>query len=248
MRFDLLKVVGSSPALLGEPRGREAGARGEPVDRVPDVRMCQHRGAFGRSASQNSESCPLLGINSLIFPAAFPMSRRSEPESALEVREWAPIRSARTGFLESPKNSTTRVPWTHHHLQDLSRFWREAERTASSAARRRPCGRLYPFLAPPRRSRRRPRAFRRQVRSAPGRGRCGGAGRALRYEPSRGGELFPHLYGDCDLARRRSGRLPLGPTDHVFPELAPDWPVRSFSLPFLRRLDPETRTGWRSRA
>ena len=34
-------------------------------------------------------------------------------------------------------------------------------------------------------------------------------GAALRYEPSRGGALFPHLYGT----------LPLGPQGHVFPEL-----------------------------
>lgn len=45
-------------------------------------------------------------------------------------------------------------------------------------------------------------------------------GEALRFEPSRGGALFPHLYGDLPLrAVRAVDDLPLG-TDgrHVFPE------------------------------
>jgi uncharacterized protein (DUF952 family) len=49
-----------------------------------------------------------------------------------------------------------------------------------------------------------------------------GLGPALRYEPSRGGQLFPHLYGTLPLSAVRWVRpLPLG-TDgnHVFPELA----------------------------
>jgi uncharacterized protein (DUF952 family) len=44
-------------------------------------------------------------------------------------------------------------------------------------------------------------------------------GDALRWEPSRGGDLFPHLYGMLPLsAARRVEKLPLG-TDgkHVFP-------------------------------
>ena len=48
-------------------------------------------------------------------------------------------------------------------------------------------------------------------------------GDALKWEVSRGGELFPHLYGDLPLAAVRSVKpLPLG-TDrrHVFPELTP---------------------------
>lgn len=47
-------------------------------------------------------------------------------------------------------------------------------------------------------------------------------GDALRYEPSRGGDLFPHLYAPLALAAVRWVRpLPLG-TDglHVFPDLA----------------------------
>ena len=46
-------------------------------------------------------------------------------------------------------------------------------------------------------------------------------GAALRYAPSRGGDLFPHLYGPLPLAAVRSVRpLPLGPDgQHVFPEL-----------------------------
>jgi uncharacterized protein (DUF952 family) len=43
----------------------------------------------------------------------------------------------------------------------------------------------------------------------------------LKWEPSRGGALFPHLYGALDLAAvRRVDPLPLGPDGHVFPELA----------------------------
>ena len=48
-------------------------------------------------------------------------------------------------------------------------------------------------------------------------------GPALRYEPSRGGALFPHLYGKLPLTAVRWVKpLPLG-TDgkHVFPELEP---------------------------
>lgn len=44
-------------------------------------------------------------------------------------------------------------------------------------------------------------------------------GEALRYEPSRGGDLFPHLYGPLDLRAVRSvSDLPLGADGrHVFP-------------------------------
>ena len=45
-------------------------------------------------------------------------------------------------------------------------------------------------------------------------------GQALRWEPSRGGQLFPHLYGDMALeAVRLAVPLPLGPEGlHVFPD------------------------------
>jgi uncharacterized protein (DUF952 family) len=47
-------------------------------------------------------------------------------------------------------------------------------------------------------------------------------GEALRFEPSRGGALFPHLYGALPLtAVRCADPLPLGPDGrHVFPDLA----------------------------
>ena len=44
-------------------------------------------------------------------------------------------------------------------------------------------------------------------------------GEALRWEPSRGGQLFPHLYRPLqreDVAWDKS--LPLGATGHIFPE------------------------------
>ena len=46
-------------------------------------------------------------------------------------------------------------------------------------------------------------------------------GAGLRWEPSRGGDLFPHLYGPLRLDAVRWVRpLPLGPDGrHVFPEL-----------------------------
>ena len=45
-------------------------------------------------------------------------------------------------------------------------------------------------------------------------------GSALRYEPSRGGVLFPHLYGTLALSAVRWVKpLPLGPEGHVFSEL-----------------------------
>lgn len=48
-------------------------------------------------------------------------------------------------------------------------------------------------------------------------------GERLKWEPSRGGALFPHLYGALSLsAVRRVHALRLGPDGrHVFPELLP---------------------------
>jgi uncharacterized protein (DUF952 family) len=49
-------------------------------------------------------------------------------------------------------------------------------------------------------------------------------GPALKWEPSRGGALFPHLYGKLALSAVRWAQpLPLGPDgQHVFPELERD--------------------------
>ncbi|MBV9635871.1 MAG: DUF952 domain-containing protein [Methylobacteriaceae bacterium] len=46
-------------------------------------------------------------------------------------------------------------------------------------------------------------------------------GVALKWEPSRGGALFPHLYGPLDIRHVQwSAPLPLGPDGrHQFPEL-----------------------------
>jgi uncharacterized protein (DUF952 family) len=46
-------------------------------------------------------------------------------------------------------------------------------------------------------------------------------GDALKWEPSRGGALFPHLYAPLDLTHvKRADPLPLGGNGlHVFPEL-----------------------------
>ena len=48
-------------------------------------------------------------------------------------------------------------------------------------------------------------------------------GAALKWEPSRGGALFPHLYGDLVLeAVSKVEPLPLGPDGrHAFPTLEP---------------------------
>jgi uncharacterized protein (DUF952 family) len=48
-------------------------------------------------------------------------------------------------------------------------------------------------------------------------------GSALRWEPSRGGDLFPHLYGALPMdAVKWVKPLPLGPDGrHAFPELEP---------------------------
>ncbi|NIA72430.1 DUF952 domain-containing protein [Pelagibius litoralis] len=47
-------------------------------------------------------------------------------------------------------------------------------------------------------------------------------GPALKWEPSRGGALFPHLYGALPVAAvRRVDDLPLGPDGHhIFPVLS----------------------------
>lgn len=53
----------------------------------------------------------------------------------------------------------------------------------------------------------------------------GSLGAALKWEPSRGGQLFPHLYGGLDPTMVASAReLPLGADGfHVFPEDIPGW-------------------------
>ncbi|MCO8144253.1 DUF952 domain-containing protein [Rhodovulum tesquicola] len=44
-------------------------------------------------------------------------------------------------------------------------------------------------------------------------------GEALRWEPSRGGALFPHLYRELSVADVVWDKsLPLGATGHIFPE------------------------------
>lgn len=44
-------------------------------------------------------------------------------------------------------------------------------------------------------------------------------GEALRWEPSRGGQLFPHLYGPLRLDQIAWDKsLPLGAAGHIFPE------------------------------
>ncbi len=50
-------------------------------------------------------------------------------------------------------------------------------------------------------------------------------GPALKWEPSRGGQLFPHLYGDLETAAVADVvDLPLGEDGfHVFPEGIPPW-------------------------
>ncbi|MEO1200398.1 MAG: DUF952 domain-containing protein [Pseudomonadota bacterium] len=46
-------------------------------------------------------------------------------------------------------------------------------------------------------------------------------GPSLKWEPSRGGTLFPHLYGDLDPKLAVAVHdLPLGPDGHLFPDLS----------------------------
>jgi len=46
-----------------------------------------------------------------------------------------------------------------------------------------------------------------------------GLGADLKWEPSRGGALFPHLYRPLELSEVAWDRsLPLGATGHIFPE------------------------------
>lgn len=54
-------------------------------------------------------------------------------------------------------------------------------------------------------------------------------GDALKWEPSRGGQLFPHLYGALDVSKvARTDDLPLGDDGyHVFPDDIPPRPTGS---------------------
>ena len=51
---------------------------------------------------------------------------------------------------------------------------------------------------------------------------AGSLGDALRFEASRGGDLFPHLYSELSMSSVRWAKpMPLGPDGvHVFPDLA----------------------------
>lgn len=70
-------------------------------------------------------------------------------------------------------------------------------------------------------------------------------GEALRYEPSRGGALFPHLYGPLPFAAvRRVEPLPLGPDGTP---LIPDLAARSIEPAPPQAFDPAA-AGWRRRA
>ncbi len=66
-------------------------------------------------------------------------------------------------------------------------------------------------------------------------------GAALKWEPSRGGRLFPHLYGALSLAAvTRVEELPLGADGrHVFPSLVPTFrierSVTGLQRPLARR-------------
>ena len=77
--------------------------------------------------------------------------------------------------------------------------WREAEQAGASAARPSICATASSISRPPPRWPRPRQAFRGAGRPPAGRGRCGALGPALKWEPSRGGALFPHLYGALPL-------------------------------------------------
>src|SRR5262245_20878001 len=101
-------------------------------------------------------------------------------------------------------------------------LWREAERAAVFfRLGRRPPGWLHPFFDGGASRRGRQEAFCRSTRSPSGTSRC----RQARQPPQMGTvtrrRLFPHLYGDLDLAAvTRVEPLPLGPDGlHVFPAL-----------------------------
>ena len=91
-------------------------------------------------------------------------------------------------------------------------LWREAERPAVSAAPRSTCRTASSISPPPsRRAETAARHFAGERDLVLVRVDAARLGAALKWEPSRGGALFPHLYGELDLAAvTASAPLPLG--------------------------------------
>ena len=125
--------------------------------------------------------------------------------------------------------------------------WRSAEhdgRYRGSALDRRD-GFIH-FSTAAQAGRNRRQTFRRTGRSDAGRGRCRGAWTSLKWERSRGGDLFPHLYAALPLAAVRWAR----PLDDEVGGPALVSGARSvigfldrLARPFLRALDPEDAHG-----
>jgi uncharacterized protein (DUF952 family) len=101
-------------------------------------------------------------------------------------------------------------------------LWREAERAAVFAGSDVDRGMASSTFQRPRKSPRPPESILPvNTTSFWSESMPSGSATALKWEPSRGGALFPHLHGNLDLAAvTRVEPLPLGPDGlHVFPAL-----------------------------
>ena len=238
MRFDLLKVVGSSPAFLARPdgesparrrggRGRSRSGRGSASDRIESRRreFCPIVGIIALSVQQLSATgAPACDLSQPRIPATAPPDNPTPALSLIAgsgLTATARLRGRDHGdSIAAPIGVTCR-----HHLQDLRERAVARGRARGAVPRRSPsiCATASSIFSTAIRSRDRGASISPARRPDAGGGRRRGARRALKWEVSRGGDLFPHLYGALPLAAVLWARpLPLGRSaGHVFPELAP---------------------------
>ena len=225
MRFDLLKVVGSSPAFLARPDAERPGAGGEAVEGAPDLRVGQHRGGPPSAIGSEGFGPNYRNCNRGTIRAATYRCGRGSATDNLRARHRLKSVPGQ-GLLAA-------APFGAHGGRGGWRrlFTRFAVRTSGarpsgrgrSVAPRSTHRRLYPFLDREQVTETAARAFCRRRRSRAGRGRGGRARAGAEMGAVARGRAVPASLWRAD-ARRVLWVKPLplgGDGRHVFPELEP---------------------------